>query len=259
MLLRGVEQFLGFACPLGMLALLVLLVRKGLRRSFPVFTFFVAEELFWAIAEYLLRTRVSRENFGLFYRSMSILDEVLQLFVFYELAKHIFCPTGKWAKDVRNVFLWMMAACFVVAFALTAVDHPAAHGPTQLFILRAYFVSAVLMSELFVATAFLAATAGLPWKTHVARIAQGLGAYSLICVVFDLIISYTGVPNHHALYQRMFDLRFFTWFICEIYWIVALWQEAPEPRDLPVEMRTQIYALNRRVEYDLGRIRSWRT
>ena len=259
MLQRGFQLFSANAGPLGLLILLLILVAKGRVRSFPIFTLFVVEEMLWTIGNFLFALRPPSMAHARFHRSMGMVDEVLQLFVFYELAKHIFCPTGKWAKDVRQTFLLMLAACFLAAFALTAVDHPIGNSPLQVFIMRTYFLSAVLMSELFVMTAILAAIAGLPWKTHVARIAQGLGAYSLICVVFDLIISYTGVPHHHKLYLRMFDLRHLIWLTCELYWIVALWQEAPEPRELPEEMRMQIYSLNRRVERDLGRIRSWKS
>ena len=115
---------------------------------------------------------------------------------------------------------------------------------------------AVLMSELFVGMLALSATVGLPWKTHVARIAQGLGAYSIVCVVTDAISSYFGNEPH--IFAVLASIRNTASIICEGYWIVMLWQEAPAPRELPESMLAQIYALQQQVEYDLARIRNWR-
>jgi hypothetical protein len=185
-------------------------------------------------------------------------DEILQLFVVYELAVHVFRPTGVWARDVNKTFIGVVCASTVVALLLTWLAHPAAHLPLQTFILRSNFFSAALMSELFVGMVVLSATAGLPWRTHVARIAQGLGAYSLVCVALDIVINYVSVNRHPHVLAEFADLQTLTYFGCEVFWIVMLWQEAPAPRELPESMRMQIYSLQKRVEYDLIKIRTWR-
>jgi hypothetical protein len=128
----------------------------------------------------------------------------------------------------------------------------------QTFILRSRFFSAALMSELFVGMVVLSSTAGLPWKTHVARIAQGLGAYSIVCVAKDIVLNYVSLDQHLRVDTELTHLRVLTYLGCEAFWIVMLWKEAPAPRDLPPSMRDQIYSLHKRVEYDLIRIRDWR-
>jgi hypothetical protein len=114
------------------------------------------------------------------------------------------------------------------------------------------------MSELFVGMVVLSSTAGLPWKTHVARITQGLGVYSIVCVAADIVLNYVSLRQHLLVDGRLSRLRKLTYLGCEAYWIIMLWQEAPAPRDLPPSMRSQIYALHKRVEYELMRIRDWR-
>jgi hypothetical protein len=114
------------------------------------------------------------------------------------------------------------------------------------------------MSELFAGMVVLSATAGLPWKTHAARIAQGLGAYSIFCVAKDILVNYVGLSPHSQLYTELSHFRILTYLGCEGFWIAMLWQEAPAPRELPESMRTQIYALQKQVEDDLNRIRAWR-
>ena len=124
--------------------------------------------------------------------------------------------------------------------------------------LRGNFFTSALMSELFVGMMALSATAGLPWRTHVARIAQGFGVFAVVCVLLETANNYFGLAQGTRTTLELANLRRFTYTGCLGYWVVTLWQEAPAPRELPDAMLTQIYTLQRQVEHDLIRIRSWR-
>jgi hypothetical protein len=258
MQLSGFDRFLWAATFYGHILALFVLVVKRRARLFPAFTSFIAENIGTTLALYFAFNHLSFTAYCKTYWSLGILDEILQLFVFYELAVHVFCPTGEWAGDVRRTFLGAVCASAVVALTLTWLAHPTARLPIQTFILRSNFFSAALMSELFVSMMVLSATAGLPWKTHVARIAQGLGTYSLVCVAMDIVVNYISLSRHAHLYTRLSHLQILMYLICEGFWIAMLWQEAPVPRELPEPMRIQIYTLQQQVENDLIRIRTWR-
>ena len=104
----------------------------------------------------------------------------------------------------------------------------------------------------------LSVTAGLPWKTHVARIAHGLGAYSLVDVAIEAGHNVYGLGYRAGTDEVLTYARMLLYLACLGYWIVTLWQDAPEPRELPAEMRAQLRSLQARVAYDLGTIRTWR-
>jgi len=114
------------------------------------------------------------------------------------------------------------------------------------------------MVELFVGLVVLSAGAGLPWKTDAARIAQGFGIYSLVSVVYDTLNTWLGWAHQGSTIRLLSEIRITALLGVLAYWIVTLWQEAPEPREMPDSMRIQIFHLQRQVEYDLGRIRGWR-
>ncbi len=215
--LSGFDRFVWAATFFGHILVLLVLFARRRARSFPAFTTYVAENIVTTAVLYFVFNNLSFSTYRYSYWSLGILDEFLQLLVFYELAVHVFCPTGVWARDVRGTIMGIVCVSGVVAFLLTWLANPTARLPIQAFILRSNFFSAALMSELFVGTIVLSATAGLPWKTHVARIAQGLGAYSVFCVAMDIAVNY-----------------------------------------IPELMRMQIYTLQKQVEYDLIRIRTWR-
>jgi hypothetical protein len=242
----------------GYIFLLTVLVVRRRTRSFPIFTSYIAENVVTGLVLYYLASRLSQRHFYYTFWSSAIFDEAFQLLVFYELAVHVFCPTGEWAPDVRKTFAGLVGTSMVVAGLLTWLAHPSARIPIQAFFLRSQFFSSALMSELFVGTMALSLTVGLPWKTHVARIAQGLGAFSLICMAKDIVSNYVGLGGGNRLFMELDRIRLFAYLACVGYWIVMLWQEAPAPRELPEAMRTKIYTLQRELEYDLIRIRAWR-
>jgi hypothetical protein len=256
--LSGFDRFVWAATFCGHILLLIVLFLRRRTSSFPVFTACVAEKIASTIVLYLIFNHLTISTYRNSYWSLGFLDEVLQLLVFYELAVHVFCPTGVWARDVRTTFVSLVVAGGVASLLLTWLAHPMAPLPIQTFILRSNFFSAVLMSELLVGIMLLSSTAGLPWKTHVARIAQGLGAYSIFCTAKDIIVSYVGLSQHSQLYNELSHLRVLIYLGCEVFWIVMLWHHAPAPRELPPSMQAQIYSLQRQVEYDLVRIRAWR-
>jgi hypothetical protein len=163
-----------------------------------------------------------------------------------------------WARDVRKTILGLAGASVIVVLLLTWLADPVAPLPIQGFILRSSFFSAALMSELFVGMVVLSGTVGLPWKTHAARIAHGLGAYSIVCVGLGIINNFVGLSGGTYIFTQLSHLRSVVWMICEGYWIVTLWAEAPAPRELPEAMRLQICTLQTQLENDLIRIRAWR-
>lgn len=258
--LSGVEEFLWAACFVANCVLLAVLFRRHRAAGFPIFTLLIATYIVRTIVLYPLALRFGVVSWPYFLtnRAFEFADEAIQLVVFYELVVHVFCPTGVWARDTRRAFRWLVAASFLLALALTLVASPSAIRWYQRYLLRSNFFISALMSELFIGTMVLSATAGLPWKTHVARIAQGFGAYAVICLVLETVNNYVGLGAGNHVYSLLSNGEAFAYLGCAGFWIVTLWQEAPAPRELPDAMLMQIYTLQRRVESDLSRIRNWR-
>jgi len=256
MQLTGLDRFLwatGFCCnPL----LLLVLFRRDRARSFPIFTTFIAFIFVKTVVLYFIYRFLPGDDYISASRFFLIADEILQFLVLFEIALHVFRPTGVWARDVWKTFAGTACVSVVVALPMAWLAVPSTATPARAIYVRGVFLCAVLMSELFVGMLALSATEGLPWKTHVARIAQGLGAYSIVCVVTDSISNYLGNEPH--VFAVLASLRTTASLVCEGYWIAMLWQEAPAPRELPESMLTQIYALQRQVADDLTRIRDWR-
>lgn len=252
--LSGTDNLLWAAGLVGHLLLLGVLLGKGRARQFPFFTALILNSVLRTL---LLKALVSNEEaYLLVYLVTNVMDCLLQLAVTYEIATHTFKPLGHWAKDTRKAILLLVGVSLAIGLGLTLLASP--DRPTLLgdLVIKVNFFSSALQVELFLGMLALAATVGLPWKTHVARIAYGLGAYSLVGVLvgtgFTMYDKIEGMPGRGALIHT----RQLLYLVCVGYWIVTLWQDAPQPRELPPQLRERLSVLNARVAYDLSKLRS---
>jgi hypothetical protein len=242
----------GFGAHLTLLG--VLLVRRRVK-LFPMFTTLIAVDLCRTIALFSIDKLWIKASYFYTFWSFGFLDMILQLLVVYEMYSHTFRPLGGWARDMREALHWLLALTISVAAALTWMAAPPARVWMQVIVMKGNFFSAVCMSELFVGMIALSVKAGLPWKTHVARISQGLGTYSIIDVLIEAGHNYFGVGGDEQVYTALSHFRIGTYLCCIVYWIVMLWRDAPGPKKLPKSMRGQLIQLQNVMDSDIERFR----
>ncbi len=236
------------------IVLFVVLLSRHRVRTFPAFTTLIAVNILNSIVLLEVAVHGSKHAYFVAYFAFAILDLVLQLSVTYELASHVFCPTGTWARDIRKGFLMLVVGSIAIALALACLPSPPEKTILGMLLDRGNLFSSALQCELFVGMIAFSSTAGLPWNTHVARIAQGLGFYSLVELLVEA--GHNILVRNTAAYSSMTYLRMSTYLLCASYWIVMLWLPAPAPQELPEEARRQLFTLQRRVEYDLRKLRA---
>ena len=243
----------------GLLAHIVLLVVIATRhraKMFPFFTTLIAANIVKTITLYLVALYGTRYSYRVTYSCLTAIDLVLQLCVVYEVALHVFRPTARWAPDVMRGFVIVVVASITIAASLTTLAETPATTWLTAVLIRGNFFSSALMSELFAGMILLSVTVGLPWKPHAARIAQGLGFYSLVTILTEAGHNIIGIERSSRLSSDLNLLRIVTYLICVMYWIVMLWRDAPAPRELPAQIRSQLVAVQRLLEYDLRRLRT---
>jgi hypothetical protein len=228
------------------LLLFVLLTRHH-ASTFPAFTTLIAANVLNSIVLYEVALHGSNHTYFVAYFAFAVLDLVLQLSVTYELARHVFCPTGTWARDIRKGFL-------ILVLASACLPSPPEKTVLGMLLDRGNLFSSALQCELFVGMVAFSSTANLPWKTHVARIAQGLGFYSLVGLLTEA--GHNILTRNTTSFESLTYLRMSTYLFCASYWIVMLWLPAPAPQELPEAAQRQLFTLQRRVEYDLRKLRA---
>ena len=253
--LTGLDLLLwaaSFAVHLGLL--LVLVVRRRVI-AFPLFTTLIVANIARTITLFLIQVYGTKAEYFYTFWCLAVLDVALQLGVVYEMASHVFRPNRRWAIPIGNVW-WWISGSVVLAACLTWIPKPSTHFWVQVFILKGGFFSAALLSELFVGMMILSATAGLPWKTHVARIAQGLGVYSVVTVLTETGNTYFGLQSNARIYDALSHARIAVYIGCVLYWIIMLWREAPPSREMTDLMRRQVEVLDGGAALDLESLRA---
>jgi len=235
----------------------VLLIRRRFM-VFPIFTAFVVSNIGRTVALGLVELYGTKASYFYTYWSLAILDTALQLAVVYEMYSQTFRRRGAWARDLHSALIWLVIVSVAVAAGLTWLATPHVRLWMQVVVIKGTFFSSACMSELFVGMIVLAVRAGLPWRTHVARISQGLGVYSLIDVLIEAAHSYLGVGRNTQTYTMLSHFRMSAYLVCVTYWIVMLWRDEPRSRKLPKDFRGQLIQLQSMVDSDLERIRARR-
>ena len=254
--LTGLDFFFWAVSFLGNLGLLFVLWHRRRAKSFPLFTALITLNVVRTIVLYFVLKLGTKENYFYTYWSLALLDTALQLGVVYEIASRVFRPVGVWARDVRDSFIWMVGLSATVALGLSWLASPPARTWRESFVTKGTLFAAALISELFVLMMALSISARLPWKTHVAKIAQGLGAYSLVSLLIETGHSYFGVGREVRAFVFLSHIRIAAYVACVAYWAVMLWRKEQPSREMTQEMRERLFTLQRRVEYDLQDLRS---
>ncbi len=243
---------------LGHVVLLSVLLRHHRATHFPVFTTLIAANIVRTVVLYLTFHRGTAHTYSLVYWSMAILDVILQLSVVYEMAANVFRPLGEWAQDTRRGFLWMICGSIAIATGLSWLAAPVASTWQEILVVKGSFFSSTLMSELFVCMTALSVSVGLPWKTHTARISQGLGIYSIVDILIEAGHTLYGAAYSTHVDEALSQARIAAYLVCLAYWIITLSRNAPAPQPLPDELQLQLFTLQRYVAVNLHIVRSER-
>jgi hypothetical protein len=238
------------------LALLFVLWYRRRARAFPYFTALITLNVIRTIVLYFVLHNGTKASYAYTYWSAAVLDVILQLCVVYEVASRVFRPLDIWANDVRSKFVWLLGLSISVALGLTWLESPPVRSWMQGFATKGNLFTAALQIELFVVMMALSISARLPWRTHVAKIAQGLGAYSLISVLFETGHSYFGMGRELPVFILLSHVRMAAYLGCVSYWIISLWSDERPARKMTEQMRENMFTLQMQVEYQLQNLRS---
>jgi type IV secretory pathway VirB2 component (pilin) len=259
MQLTGLDRLLWAVSLIGNCALLAVLLVRRRAPSFPIFTTLISMNVLRTVVLYFILHHGSFDSYFYTYWTLGIVDVALQFGVAYELARHVFRPLGAWAPDVHGNFLALVAVCLAIACGLTWLASPPTHTLRVAIVLRGTLFSSALMSELFVAMVALSVTMGLPWRTHVARLAQGLGIYSIFTILTEAGHSYFAISRGPDLYKSLSHLRISLYLVCVLYWIVTLAMNEPPPRKLPDRLHEELRVLQGRAALVLHSLRTLRS
>lgn len=243
--LTGLDRLLWAASLAGHCVLLTVLCVCRRAATFPVFTSLITVNILRTVILYCVLRFATSESYFYTYWTLGICDVAIQIAIAYEVASLVFRPLGVWAPDVRRSFAVWALASVLGAFGLTWLSAPPTRTVRLAIVIRGDLFASALMAELFVAMIALSVTMGLPWRTHVARLAQGLGVYSVFGILTQAAQTYFG--SNKETYRLVSRTEIMLYLLCLCYWTITMTMKEPKPRKLPEQLHNDLRALQIRV------------
>ncbi len=237
------------------IALLSVLLVRGRRKQFPVFTTLIAFYIAQTIVMFFVYRSGSSHLYTMVYWITFLIDISLQIALIFEIARIVLRPTGTWVQDARTTFLIFGLLGALIALGLAYAVKPSAPRSMDAWGIRAYLFTSLLFCELFVAMMFAAQRLGLVGKHYVMRLGQGLTAWALVSAIVDTAHSYFGTTHIYD-FTVLEHIRTSVYILAVTYWIVAFWLPEPERRPLSEEMQKYLIALHTKVKYDSTQVSS---
>lgn len=231
--LDRVLWLLGF---FGHLALLWVLTFRARWRVFPVFTGLIAYQVAQTLVLFFAFRNGTRHTYFLAYWLLAAGDYSFQVALIFEIARLVLRPTGTWIRDARAGFLMGSTASVLIAAALSMGISPPGVRGLDLWEMRVTLFTSLLTCELFLSISLAANYLGLPWRSHVMSLGQGLAAWSAVAVIGDVAHVATGWHRELIIFD---ELRMYIYLAVLAFWIVAFWR--PERKRAPIAKELQDY------------------
>lgn len=232
---------------LGHVALLFVLVKRRRWREYPVFSGMILFQVAVTITLFL----ISRDRPRTYYRAYwitSFIDYSFQIGLIFEIARVVLRPMKIWVQDARSSFLgWSALGVALATGAALSVDASAAKG-LDLGAVRVTLFTSVLTLELFLSMSMSANRLGLPWRSHVMALGQGISAVAITDVLSDIGHMHYGWTREFVIFDRFGQ---FVYLGALFYWLYAFAHPERKRTPLSKEMQEYLLALHRQVQYDL--------
>ena len=196
------------------LAVVVTMLRRGLRRDFPFFFSYAAFQVASAPLLFALYQRGVYADYFYAYWTSSALGIGLGLAVLYEVFLHAFRPYVALRGLGSMIFRWAALVLLLVA-VITSLSAPAGQKPLLTAILSLERSIRMMQCGLLILMLLFSSQLGLSWRSHLFGIAAGFGAYAGVSLALVTLRAQLGVPGdstYSLINSGAYTFAALTWF-----------------------------------------------
>ncbi len=227
------------------------ILQKKRWKQFPIFSVAIGIDAIIQVSLFLIDPSASGETYRNAYRCASVISFVTQLAILIEIAKAVLRQPNRWnAGALHRLWAFGFAGGLFALLTTWIVSNGKVFGwavavdDMQIF-------SGLATCELVIAVSLAAGQLGLPIRSHVLAIGQGLAAWALLAVSIYGVETFVSMVS--PIYQGLEILRALLYPLTVLYWTVSLWYEEPARRPISPAMHKYIVAIHDQVQYDLGK------
>ena len=223
-------------------ALILLLARRGVFRTFPAFFLYLCWSLFSDALLYYVRIGFSAETFYQIYRIQLVVDSAMIFALLVEVAWSVLRPIRNSLPKysligiagliaIGGLILWPIAG-------LAAPSNVTADGMT---FFRLQQTPAILRAVFFLALAAFSQMLSIGWRDRELQITTGLGFYSIVSLAVTILHTHqlTGTQPYHWLDR----IGSFSYVAALAYWVYAFATQPAERREFTPQMQSMLLAV----------------
>lgn len=224
------------------LAIIILMIRGRVFRSFPIFFCYLCWSLFSDCFLYYVRINYSAVRFFHIYLYQLAIDSVLIFAVLVEVAWSVLRPIRN--SLPKNSWIGVAALLAIGALILwpvagLAAPRPLSHLGKQLFFLQE--TPAILRAVFFLALAGFSQVLSIGWRDRELQISTGLGFYSIVSLAVTMAHTHqlSGTQYYHWL-DRAVGVSYLA---ALVYWVFAFARQSVERREFSPQMQSVLLAV----------------
>ena len=179
------------------LAVVVTMLRRGLRREFPLFFSYAAFQVVSVPLLFALYQRGVYADYFYAYWTASALSTGLGLAVLYEVFLHAFRPYAALRGLGSMLFRWAALVLLMVA-VITALAAPPGQSTLITAILSLERSIRMMQCGLLILLLLFSPQLGLSWRSHLFGLTAGLGAYAGVSLTLVSLRAQLGIPGDVA-------------------------------------------------------------
>ncbi len=228
-------------------ALLLELVFRRRAVVFPVFTAFVASEVFRTVLLFLVLRFGSKHGYFLAYWITGFLNYAFQAGLILEIGINVLRPTGTWIFEARRSFVLWTLVGIVIAAATAFAMGPSESKGLDLWDTRTTVFTGIVTCGLFLALMTAANSLGLRWGNQTYAIGQGLFLWAAVALLGDVAHTAFGWTREFVLFDHV---QMVVYLSVVLFWTVVFWLPEKNRSELSPEIRNYVLAAAERLHYD---------
>lgn len=223
-------------------ALILLLAKRRVFRTFPAFFLYLCWSLFSDALLYYVRIGFSAETFYQIYLIQLVVDSAMIFALLVEVVWSVLRPIRNSLPKysligiaaliaIGGLILWPIAG-------LAAPRNITAYGMT---FFRLQQTPAILRAVFFLALAAFSQMLSIGWRDRELQIATGLGFYSIVSLAVTILHTHqlTGTQPYHWLDR----IGSFSYVAALAYWVYAFATQPAERREFTPQMQSMLLAV----------------
>ena len=231
----AIDSMLVILASLGEVAVLILLLMRGIPRKLPWFFAYVAWSVLSDIALYIAARQLAQVAFYRVYTGEMVIDSALQFAVLTELIWSVLRPVRKsLPKSSLWILIGIVGLAGVVIWPLAGQTVPPELTSFARTVFHLSQTIAILRVLLFVVMAAFSQVLSIGWRDRELQVATGLGFYSIVSLLVAVLHTHQLVGAQYHWLDRVVSVSY----LCTLsYWVLNFARKDENRKEYSDQMR----------------------